>query len=122
MVETKHALRDKLTEKSKYTFFKIPKFLFKDDRFKDLSCEAKLLYGLMLDRVHLSMMNRYYDREDGRFYIYYTLESITESLGCCEKTAVKRLRELKECNLIEISRQKKGRPSQIYVADADKLC
>ena len=53
--------------------------MVKDIRFRDLSCEAKLLYGLMLDRLSLSMKNGWLDDED-RAYIYYTLENIVEDL------------------------------------------
>ena len=67
------------TEAEQFTFYRIPKALFKDERFKGLSSDAKLLYGLMLDRMSLSIKNDWLDELD-RAYIYYTMESAMENL------------------------------------------
>lgn len=53
-----------------YSFYRIPKLLFTSEYFKNLSCEAKVLYGLMLDRMSLSIKNRWFDEED-RAYIFH---------------------------------------------------
>ena len=53
-----------------YTFYRIPKVLFSDPYFKKLSCEAKVLYGLLLDRMSLSVKNKWFD-EQGRVYILF---------------------------------------------------
>ena len=60
-------------ESSQFSFYRIPRSLIRDKRFKGLSTEAKLLYGLMLDRMGLSAKNGWYD-DKGRVYIYYTAE------------------------------------------------
>ena len=44
-------------DSEQFSFFRIPKILFSDERFRNLSSEAKILYGLMLDRVGLSRKN-----------------------------------------------------------------
>lgn len=67
-------------EAEQYSFYKIPKLLFTDDYFKKISVEAKVLYGLMLDRMSLSVKNQWMD-EEGRAYIYYSLEDIMDALG-----------------------------------------
>ena len=74
-------------EAEQYSFYKIPKLLFTDESFKKISVEAKVLYGLMLDRMSLSMKNQWLDGE-GRAYIYYSLEDIMEALGCSNKKAI----------------------------------
>ena len=51
-----------------FSFYRIPKVLFTDSRFKDISAEAKILYGLLLDRMSLSAKNGWLDQE-GRVYI-----------------------------------------------------
>lgn len=51
-------------EAGQYSFYRIPKMLFTAERFRSLSCEAKVLYGLMLDRMGLSIKNRWIDEED----------------------------------------------------------
>ena len=63
------------TEAEQFSFYRIPKLLFTDKRFKDLSAEAKILYGLLLDRMSLSAKNGWLDQE-GRVYIVYTVEDI----------------------------------------------
>ena len=42
-------------EAEQFSFYRVPRLLIKDERFKELSSDAKLLYGLMLDRMSLSM-------------------------------------------------------------------
>ena len=67
-------------EAEQFSFYRVPRLLIKDERFKKLSSDAKLLYGLMLDRMSLSMKNEWFD-EDNRAYIIYTIDSITVTNG-----------------------------------------
>lgn len=104
-------------ETGQFPFFRIPKDLIKDQRFKGLSSDAKLLYGLMLDRLALSMKNGWHD-DKNRIYIYYTTDNIMEDLCCSKTTCTKILAELdgkKGLGLIERKRQGLGRPDIIYV-------
>ena len=73
-------------EAEQFSFYRVPRMLIKDSHFKSLSSDAKLLYGLMLDRMALSLKNGWVD-EDGRVFIYYTVESIMEALTCGNKKA-----------------------------------
>ena len=98
-----------------FSFYRLPKALFTSRRFEDVSVEAKVLYGFLLDRMGLSAKNGWKD-EEGRVYIIFTVEAIMEHLGCSNKKAVGLLRELDEkADLIERRRQGLGRPSLIYV-------
>lgn len=104
-------------EAEQFSFYRVPRLLIKDERFKGLSSDAKLLYGLMLDRMALSMKNGWFD-EENRAYIHYTVENIMEDLGCAKATCVKVIAELdskKGIGLIEKKRQGLGRPDIIYV-------
>ena len=104
-------------EGEQYAFYRLPKALITDSYFKHLSTDAKLLYGLMLDRLSLSMMNNWID-EKNRVYIYFTLEDICELLNCKTDKAVKLLAELdtnKGIGLIERIKQGQGKPTKIYV-------
>ncbi len=74
-------------EAEQYSFYRIPKTLFSDKRFKAVSMEAKVLYGLMLDRMSLSIRNGWLD-DDGRVYIYFTLEDAVSLLGCGKDKAL----------------------------------
>ena len=97
-----------------FAYFRIPKALFQDSRFRQLSTDARTLYGILLDRMSLSAKNGWLD-EQGRVYIIYTVREVQESLCCAEHKAVKLFRELEQANLIERKRRGLGRPSLIYV-------
>ena len=98
-----------------FSFYRIPKALFTQERFKCISTEAKILYGILLDRMSLSKRNGWLD-EDGRVFIVFTLDEIKESMGCADQKAVKLLAELDDkADLIERRRQGLGKPNIIYV-------
>ena len=99
-----------------FSYFRIPKALFQDRRFRQLSTDARTLYGILLDRMSLSVKNGWLD-EQGRVYIIYTVREVQESLCCAEHKAVKLFRELEQLDLIERKRRGLGRPSLIYVKD-----
>ena len=99
-----------------FSYFRIPKALFHDCRFRQLSTDARTLYGILLDRMSLSVKNGWLD-EQGRVYIIYTVREVQESLCCAEHKAVKLFRELEQLDLIERKRRGLGRPSLIYVKD-----
>lgn len=99
-----------------FSYFRIPKALFQDSRFRQLSTDARTLYGILLDRMSLSAKNGWMDKQ-GRVYIIYTVREVQESLCCAEHKAVKLFRELEEIDLIERKRRGLGKPSLIYVKD-----
>ena len=110
-------------EAEQFAFYRVPRVLIKDERFKDLSSDAKLLYGLMLDRMSLSMKNGWLD-EENRAYIHYTVENIMEDLGCATEKCTRILAELdskKGIGLIEKKRQGLGKPDIIYVKNFASL-
>lgn len=105
------------TEADSFSFYRVPKLLFTNNFFKNLSTDAKVLYGLMLDRMSLSIKNKWLD-EEKKAYIYFSLEDIMELLNCGRNKAVKSLQELDDENgigLIEKRRQGMGKSNMIYV-------
>lgn len=104
-------------ESELFSYYRIPRLLVTGEQFRNLSTDAKLLYGLMLDRMGLSMKNRWYDAA-GRVFIYYPLEEIMDSLNCGHNKAVRLLAELDTntgIGLIERIKQGQGKPTIIYV-------
>ena len=101
-------------ESEQFAFYRIPQILFKDEKFAKLSTDAKVLYGLFLNRVSLSKKNHWID-EQGRVYVYYTLENIQEDLHCASQKAMKLLKELESYGLIERVKQGLCKPDRIYV-------
>ena len=104
-------------ETEQFAFYQIPKTLITDYKFAGISMEAKVLYLLMLDRAALSAKNEWLD-EDGKVFIYYTLEKIMEDIHCDNQKATKMLKELEsKAGLIERQKQGQGKPTKIYVKD-----
>ncbi len=104
-------------EAEQFSFYRVPRLLIKDGHFKGLSSDAKLLYGLMLDRMSLSMKNGWIDGQN-RAYIIYSVEDAMEDLGCSKPTCIKIIRELDSgsgIGLIEKKRRGLGKPDIIYV-------
>lgn len=97
-----------------FAFYRIPRLLIKDPHFKGLSSDAKLLYGLMLDRMTLSMRNHWLDDEN-RAYIIYSINNVMEDINCSKPTCVKIMKELDSFGLIERKRKGLGKPDIIYV-------
>lgn len=102
-------------ESEQFSFYRILKVLFTEERFKNISAEAKVLYGLLLDRMSLSAKNGWQDKEN-RVYIIFTIENIMEAMGCADQKTGKLLHELEsKGRLIERKRQGLGKPNLIYV-------
>lgn len=98
-----------------FSFYRIPKALFKEPNFRELSTDAKVLYGILLDRMSLSLKNQWLDAQN-KVYIIFTVEEIMDALNCANQKATRLMVELeKQAGLIERKRQGLGRPNLIYV-------
>ena len=101
-------------QSEQFSFYRIPRLLIKDQHFKGLSSDAKLLYGLMLYRMALSMKNHWLDNEN-RAYIIYSISNVMDDINCSKPTCVKIMKELDSFGLIERKRKGLGKPDIIYV-------
>ena len=104
-------------EAEQFSFIRLPKLLFKDRHFRSLSFEAKVVYGILLDRISLSVKNDWID-EENRVYISYTVSALAEEIGCSRDKAGRILSELdsvKGIGLVERKRRGLGRPDIMYV-------
>ena len=97
-----------------FSFYRIPKALFQEQRFQNLSTDAKTLYGILLDRMSLSVKNEWFDKQ-GRVFIIFTIEDVKRALCCADNKATKLLREFENFGLIERKRRGLGKPSLVYV-------
>ena len=97
-----------------FSFFRIPKALFQEQRFQDLSTDAKTLYGILLDRMSLSVKSEWFDKK-GRVFIIFTIEDVKRTLRCADNKATRLLRELEKFGLIERKRRGQGKPCLVYV-------
>ena len=97
-----------------FSFYRIPKALFQEQRFQNLSTDAKTLYGILLDRMSLSVKNEWFDKK-GRVFIIFTIEDVKRTLRCADNKATRLLRELEEFGLIERKRRGQGKPCLVYM-------
>lgn len=98
-----------------FSFYRIPKALFTEPNFRELSTDAKVLYGILLDRMSLSLKNQWLDAQN-KVYIIFTVDEIMDALNCANQKATRLMVELeKQAGLIERKRQGLGRPNLIYV-------
>ena len=104
-------------EPDNFCFYRIPKVLFTKAYFQDLSTDAKVLYGLMLDTMSSSRANRWVDNEN-RVYIQFSIQRAMAYLGCGKDKAIKLFAELdsrKGIGLIERIDRGQGKADIIYV-------
>ena len=101
-------------EADQFTFIRIPKLLLTHEAFSELSIQAKVLFGILLDRMSLSMRNGWLD-EEKRVYIIYQIQEIQKDLGFSKKKSMDYLNELEKIGLVEKKRRGLGLPSILYV-------
>ena len=102
-------MNDKITfdyfygqESEMHAYYRLPKLLFTNKIFRNMSSDAKILYGLMLDRMSISQKNKWIDSENRAFIIYSQQEAM-EMLGCKENKAINLFKELEAIGLMEPS-------------------
>ena len=98
---------------NKFTFYKMPKFLFIDEKYKRLSLDAKVLYSLIIDRASLSTENHFIDKNEN-VYVFMTNQEVCEKLTCSHEKASKIFKELENFQLIERKKQGICRAYIIY--------
>lgn len=104
----------KIYEINRHKFYQVPKQLFTSSYYRDLSSNAKLLYGILLDRLELSKKNNWVNG-DGEVYLIFARKTAEELLNISNKTAVKVFNELKEKKLIYEERQGLNKPNIIFI-------
>lgn len=99
-----------------YSHIKVPKALFNNPLYQDISPLAKLLYGFLLDRTSLSYANgEDWLNENGEAFVYYPITEIMERFGCGHDKAASLLQELERSGLISRTLKGRGRPYRIVV-------
>lgn len=107
------------SEAGQFSFIKIPKLLVIGEDFSSLSISAKILYGLLLDRMAIASKNQWID-DEGRVYIQYQLSEIQEDMNISKRKAGECLNELQDMGLILKRKGGNGYPSRIYVKNFTK--
>ena len=94
-------------------FLKVPKLIFDDERFEELSNGAKLLYSYLYNRCIYSAANGFIENDHA--YAICRRDQLCVILGCSDKKAGNMLNELKSAGLIEVRRPGQGKPNRIFV-------
>ena len=103
----------KISDAKNFAFYKVPKALF-EGKYKSVSTDEKMLYGLLLDRMYLFVKNGWIDNQ-GRVYQYFTIKSAQEKLHFGHEKICKLFLELETSDLILRKKQGQGKPSIIYL-------
>lgn len=103
-----------MSEAESYVFYKVPKALFAEEKYRSVSTDAKMLYGLLLDRMHLSVKNGWVDIQN-RIYQFFTVREAQEKLRFGHEKICRLFSELEQADLILRIRQGQGKPNIIYV-------
>lgn len=101
------------TESEYFSFYRVPKTLFSDKAYKDFCCEAKLLYGFLLDRMSLSKRNGWRDSQN-RVFVIYSTKHIMKDFNCAHGKAERLLADLERFGLLKRVRRGVGLPSMLY--------
>jgi DNA-binding transcriptional regulator GbsR (MarR family) len=96
------------------SYFQLPKTLFTNRMYRELSLRAKVCYALLLERAKLSYSNGWRDC-NGEIYVYYSLKNLAEILDCTESSCAKAYRELENAKLCKRKLQGQGRPARVVV-------
>lgn len=99
-----------------YSFVRIPKRLVTEAYFTNLSLQAKVLYGLLLDRMGMGVKNEWLD-EENRMYIIYPIDEISKDMGIGRRKAMECLSELEKEGLVQKQTRGNGLPNLLYVKD-----
>ena len=70
----------KLTDVISFYHLQMPRWLFCDSKYKELSLEAKVAYTFLLNRFQLSRMNGWVN-DAGEVNIVFTREDLAREMG-----------------------------------------
>ena len=96
------------------SFYRLPRVFLTNEFYSDISTEIKVLYSLMLDRVALSMRNGWRE-DDGRVFIYFTLNDAIRLLHVGKNKAVSLFQQMEKLDLIHRRKQGLGKPARVFL-------
>ena len=107
-----------LDDAQNFRYVRMPRWLFSDSRYADMSLDAKIAYALLLDRFPLSVRNGWVN-EQGEAFVVFPRSALARTLGVGEKRASAAFRQLAEKRLIREERRGRGEANRIYLAKAE---
>ncbi len=104
-----------------FAYVNIPKVLIKEEAFSDVSLEAKMLYGLIMEKMGIYRKNKWQD-ELGRVYVIYPIKEMMEDMSRSEASVGKYLAELEGAKLLERVQSAPGIPCKLYLKKLSYVC
>lgn len=95
-------------------FYQLPKVFFTNEKYMQLSNDAKIAYALLKDRLELSIKNDWFD-ENGDIFFIFTNEKLKTILNCHDGKLTKIKKELSKADLLEQVRCGQGKPNKLYL-------
>lgn len=95
-------------------FYQLPKVFFTNEKYMQLSNDAKIAYALLKDRLELSIKNNWFD-DNGDIFFIFTNEKLKGILNVHNTKLGKIKKELSEAGLLEQVRCGQGRPNKLYL-------
>jgi len=107
-------------EEYKHKFFQLPKVFFTNDKYINMSNNAKVAWSLLRDRSSLSRKNGWFDKDTGRIYFIFTNEELMKLLNVGSKSTLSNIKkELESAKLIESKRRGHNLPNKMYLLYPD---
>ena len=106
----------KLNNIISYYHMQMPRWLFSDIGYSDMTLESKVAYTFLLNRFQLSRRNGWVNRY-GEVYVIYTREDLAREMQISYRKAIACFKELTEKHLVWEQRQGRGLPNRIYLAE-----
>ena len=111
------SIKDRMYNKISYDeirFYQLPKMLFEQKIYSELSLGAKVCYAIMRDRQELSIKNKWLDK-NGFIYFYFDCRELAKLMGVSTFTTNKYKRQLIQHELLYDIRQGLNKPNKMYV-------
>lgn len=103
-------------EEYKHKFYQLPKVFFTNEKYLNMSNNAKIAWALLRDRSSLSKRNKWFDEGTGRIYFIYTNKDLMKILNIKSETTITNIRkELRKVDLIEEKTLGFNQPKKIYL-------
>ena len=101
-------------------FFQVPKNLYENKIYKEVSNGAKMMYSILRDRQYLSIANNWLD-DDGYVYFFYDGDELSEYMNVSRTTIQKYKKELVKNGLMFQNRQGQGKPNKMYILKPESV-
>lgn len=99
-------------------FFQFPKAFITDDKYKDLSDGAKIIYMLLKDRASVAILKKQYD-EHGDVYFTFSNKELSQLSNYSERKVTSAKKELMDRGLLEQVQLGGKQKPRLYLGELD---